>query len=319
MSADLSFSSLLGQEQAKRMLERPLSSGRLAHAYLFRGPDGVGKKLAASLTAARLNCAGPDRGGACGACASCRKWLSGNHPDIVVVSPENGSIKIDRIRELCRSLSYPPYESGLRVVIIEDVQAMTQEAANSLLKTLEEPPEQNLLILTAEPSRELLPTIISRCQVIAFHGLEGPVCARVIRQKQPDIDEEEARLLADLAAGSPGTALVLREKKLVPVYRSVLQLLETEVPAARGDISPILETAAELAALKEDLPLFLGLLRIWARDLMLQDGGAVNLKRQNLRLAALDQAHRQLERNCNRTLVCEVLLFNLQSPMPAVS
>ncbi len=319
MNADLSFSSLLGQEQAKLVLERALTSDRLAHAYLFRGPDGVGKKLAASLTAARLNCVRPASGGACGTCPSCRKWLSGNHPDIVVVSPENGTIKIDRIRELCRSLSYPPYESELRIVIIEDVQTMTQEAANSLLKTLEEPPEKNLLILTAESSRELLPTIISRCQVISFHGLEVETCGRVIRQKQPEIDVDEALLLADLAAGSPGTALVLREKELVPVYRSVLRLLEAEAPAEQGDISPILQKAAELAALKEDLPLFLGLLRIWTRDLLLQDDDAANRKRQNLRLSALDQAHRQLERNCNRTLVCEVLLFNLQSPMPAVS
>ncbi len=318
MSAD-SFASLIGQDKAKTVLERIFGSGRMAHAYLFRGPDGVGKKRAAFLTAARLNCRRPVGSGACGTCPSCRKWQSGNHPDIVVVSPENGTIKIDRIRELCRSLSYPPYESEMRVVIIEDVHTMTQAAANSLLKTLEEPPEKNLLILTAELSRELLPTILSRCQVVSFYGLPVQRCAQVIEQNLPDIDADEARLLADLAGGSPGTALILKKKELVPTYYSVVKLLETEMADESDSVSAVLETAAHLASLKDDLPLVLGLLRIWARDLLLENDGVVNRKQQKLRLSVLDQAQRQLSRNCNRTLVCEALLFNLQSPMPAVS
>ncbi len=301
------------------MLNRSLASGRIPHAYLFRGPDGVGKKLTALLTAARLNCLSPDGSSGCGACSSCKKLLSGNHPDVVVISPENGTIKIDRIRELCRSLSYPPYESEMRIVIIEDVHTMTPQAANSLLKTLEEPPERNLLILTAESSRELLPTIVSRCQTVTFYGLSVADCVRVIERKGPEIGPEEARLLAEMAAGSPGTALALQQKELVRHYLSIITLLETELSIDQDAVTPVLETAARLAALKEDLPLMLGLLRIWARDQLAAAEQGEDFESQRLKLLALDRAQRQLARNCNRTLVSEVLLFNLQSPVAEVS
>lgn len=319
MSADPTFFSLAGQDQAKTVLDRVFNSGRLAHAYLFRGPDGVGKKRAALLSAARLNCAETAATGPCGDCPPCRKLRSGNHPDVVVVSAENGTIKIDRIRELCRSLAYPPYESEMRTVIIEDIHTMTPEAANSLLKTLEEPPPRNLLILTAESSRELLPTIVSRCQTIPFYGLAAETCARVIRQQCPDLGTEEAVLLAELAGGSPGTALLLQQKELLGVYHKVRELLDADTTAEVGDmVTAPLETAAALAALKEDLPLILGLLRIGVRDQMLADERGTELHRLNRHLAAIEKAHRQLDRNCNRTLVCEVLLFNLQSPGAAV-
>ena len=319
MQYDLSFASLAGQEKVKTLLIRSMDSGRIPHAFLFRGPDGVGKKFAALLTAARLNCLTPEGSSGCGACASCKKLRSGNHPDVVVVSPENGTIKIDRIRALCRSLSYPPYESEMRVVIIEDVHTMTPQAANSLLKTLEEPPARNLLILTAESSRELLATIVSRCQTVTFYGLPVEECASVIKHKLPGIGSDEARLLAEMAGGSPGTAMVLQQKELVEYYQSVVTLLETEFTAEQDGVTPVLEAAAELAALKDDLPLVLGLLRIWARDLLAAAEGRADFEIQKLKLTALERAQRQLDRNCNRTLVSEILLFNLQSPVAEVS
>ena len=321
MLDEFSFETLVGQHRVKNLLGRSLGSKRMPHAYLFRGPDGVGKKRAALVTAARINCAEPDGTSGCGTCSSCRKLRSGNHPDVVVVSPEKGSIKIDRIRELCRSLSYPPYESEMRIVIIEDIHAMTTEAANSLLKTLEEPPVNNLLILTAESSRELLPTIVSRCQTLTFYGLSVEECAAVIGQKLPEIGADEARLLAELSGGSPGTGLTLKNKELVDCYRAIVQVVETGVADGDDGVSPVLEAAAELAALKEDLPLLLGLLRMWVRDRMLQrpERSFSASAREKRMLAALDKAQRQLGRNCNKTLVSEVLLFNLQSPVAEVS
>ena len=318
MTDDLSYSSILGQKQVKTLLNRIFETGRMAHAYLFRGPDGVGKKLTALLTAARVNCLDPGESGACSHCLSCRKLRSENHPDIVLVSPENGAIKIDRIRELCRSLAFPPYESEMRVVIIEDVHTMTPEAANSLLKTLEEPPEKNLLILTAESSRELLPTIVSRCQVVTFYGLTADACVQVIQHQKPELDGDESRLLAELADGSPGRALMMQQKGLVATYRSVVELLDQDNHEKPDSISEVLQMAAEMGALKEDLPLLLGLLRIRLRDLLLDTGQSGDFQQHRRRLAALDRAQHQLERNCNRTLVCEVLLFNLQSPMAEV-
>ena len=316
--ASVSFTALKGQERAKTFLGRVLSSKRLAHAYLFRGPDGVGKQLCARIVAAAVNCAGSHEDGGCGSCRSCRKFITGNHPDISVISPEKGTIGIDRIRELSKSLSYPPYESEMRVVILEDVHTMRAEAGNSLLKTLEEPPENNLLILTAESSSEVLPTITSRCQSVPFFGLPVEQCSAVICSVDGDIAKEEAAMLSQLAEGSPGKALLFREKGLVKTWKEVIEVVSMQ---ERHSVSRVLKTAELLAALKDDLQPLLGLIRIWLRDRMLSESGsgASSMEKFLLRLASLENAERQLARNCNRALVCEVLLFNLQSPEPRVS
>jgi len=314
-----SFSTVLGQEKAKRFLDRALVSGRLAHGYLFRGPDGVGKQLMAHVLAARLNCAEEQRDSACGNCSSCRKYASGNHPDIVVLSPENGTIKIDRVRQLCHSLAYPPYESRMRVVIFEDIHTMRTEAANSLLKTLEEPPENNLLILTAESSKAVLSTIESRCQTVPFYGLSDDQTAMIVRNRLPDLNKEETEMLGRLAEGSPGRALLLWNRDLITIYHSVVLVCCSPPGTPAGSVSRILQCADLLAALKENLIPLLGLIRLWVRDQMVeqQRDGTKNSQFLSM-LASLDRAEKQLGRNCNRSLVCEVLLFNLQSPVPRV-
>jgi len=320
-STPLSFASIVGQDKAKKILSRSLISARIAHAYLFRGPDGVGKQLCARVVAARINCKGSGEMSPCGSCSSCRKYTSNNHPDIVTISPEGGTIKINRIRALCRSLSYPPYESAMRVVIIEDVHAMRVEAANALLKTLEEPPDNNLLILTAEASRTVLPTIVSRCQTIPFYGLSSEQTETVLRTLRPGLETADAQLLSRLAEGSPGQALLLDEKNLVNTWKMVVNAVEQEESDSAAAISSLLSLADTLSALKEDLVPLLGLLRIWIRDRMVGDPGTPSSRSvlDRARLSALDRAEQQLSRNCNRALVCEVLLFNLQSPVPGVS
>ena len=336
-----SFSHLLGQKKARTLLGRALESGHLAHAYLFRGPDGVGKQLFARSLATAVNCQhrqGVDASSgfayleACGECPSCRKYSSGNHPDFLVISPEKGTIKIDRIRELTRSLSYPPYESGTRVVLLEDIHTMRPEAANSLLKTLEEPPENNLLILTAAASKEVLITISSRCQVIPFFSLGQEETVQILMREKPEIDRETAALLARLSEGCPGQALLLYRRELVAIWREVVAWVsDPEIDESR-DVGAVLKAAETMAALKEDLLPLLGLLRIWLRDLLMADsrgqkGDAQSAPGQEPvehkrkfwsspqlfdKLQAIDRAEKELGRNCNRTMVCEVLLFRLQ-------
>lgn len=318
----LSFSAVLGQEKAKKILERSLASGRLAHAYLFRGPDGVGKQLCAGIVAARINCTRESQAqAACGRCPSCRKYLSASHPDITVISPDGGTIKIDRVRELCRSLSYPPYESATRVIIIEDVHTMRSEAGNSLLKTLEEPPENNLLILTAAAGRDLLATIVSRCQTVPFYGLSTAQAQDIVISRMPGLEPAAAALLSRLAEGSPGQALEFARAGLVDVLQNVVKTVQQEAAASADVVSPLLLLAQTLASLKENLVPLIGLLRLWVRDQMVDDPerSTGRMRFHEARLAALDMAERQLARNCNRALVCEVLLFNLQSPAAGVS
>lgn len=317
------FTQLLGQDKAKRMLSRSLAAGRVPHAYIFKGPEGVGKRLFAKGVAAAVNCRDKERIGACGVCSSCKKFRSMNHPDFQVVSPEKGVIKIDQIRRLTKELSYPPYESAMRVVVLEDVQTMRREAANSLLKTLEEPPENNLLILTTETSQEILATLTSRCQVVPFTQLSVEDTVTILVQQ--GVEREAARLLARLSEGSPGKALLFHKTEMIGLWRKLVSFLSDKAIDPDRDVGELLQLAENMASLKEELPSLLGLLKIWLRDLLLgsaEDGaeagnGNISGKIWNssglfIKLQDIDRAERELARNCNRNLVCEVLLFKLQ-------
>jgi DNA polymerase III subunit delta' len=324
------FAHLLGQEKAKTLLARSLTADRTPHAYLFRGPDGVGKQLFAQAMAAILNCRQTIDGAACGTCSSCRKFRSGNHPDFIVIRPEQGSIKIDRVRDLIKSLSYPPYESVIRVVLLEDIHAMRREAANSLLKTLEEPPENNLLILTVESSKSILPTLSSRCQCVPFFPLTQEDTVRILLEK--GVDAKNAILLARLAEGSPGRALLFWKMELVEIWETVMRVVADSSVSRDSQAGKLLQTAEVMAGLKENLVAFLGLLRIWIRDALVspvrqtnRDGISEDIhpigrdlfndrsaKGLFNKLRAIDRAEQELRRNCNRTLVCEILLFRLQ-------
>ncbi len=313
-----------GQRQAVNLLGRSLASGRVAHAYLFRGPEGVGKQLLARGLTAALNCS--DRKGlsSCGRCPSCRKFAAGSHPDFFRVSPEKGAIKIAQVRELIKKLSFAPYEAQTRVVLIEDVHSMRQEAANSLLKTLEEPPENNVLILTADSAANVLQTIVSRCQTVPFYSLSSEDTAEILTALDKEMSGETARLLARLAEGSPGRAVLLHKRELVAFWDDLLQLLVDQRDDEARVIGQCLLMAEQMAALKEDLPQLFSLIRLWIRDSLCithgQAAGQDALKTRKdwsseqyfAKLQAVNQAEKELSRNCNRTLVCEVLLFRLK-------
>lgn len=323
---------LVGQVKAKRMLNRSLESGKVPHAYLFRGPEGVGKQLFARGVAEIVNCRQGNAASACGDCVSCKKYQSGNHPDFTIVSPEKGAIKIGQIRELCKALAYPPYESALRVVLLEDVHLMRQEAANALLKTLEEPPEQNLLILTADTSQVVLSTILSRCQVVPFCALTNDETSSILLEHDHELEQDEAMLLARFAEGSPGQAFVLKKAGLIIILNKLVKILFDPSNKQDSNIGVVLKISEEMASLKEDLLPFFGLLRMWYRDLLLLESGHSELVEENgvlydafkkrgnywssdelfAKLQAIDKATIELGRNCNRALVCEVLVFSLQ-------
>jgi len=312
-----------GQRKAKKLISRSLVADRLAHAYLFQGPGGVGKQLFARKFAAAINCNANDGLESCGVCSSCKKMAAGMHPDFVLVSPEKGAIKIAQVRELIKKLSFAPYEAETRVVVLEDVHTMRQEAANSLLKTLEEPPENNILILTADSTGNVLQTILSRCQSIPFYPLTVKETTSILLAREEEMDEQMAVLLARLSEGSPGKALLLHQKNLIALQEALVTLLADLSSSGDAETGRLLLIAESMAALKEDLPHFLGLIRLWLRDSLVTIYGCdegterpVTRKEWNsqqyfAKLEAIDRAEKELSRNCNRTLVCEVLLFHL--------
>ncbi len=314
---------VVGQSQAKKFLARSLAANRLAHAYLFRGPEGVGKKLFARKLAAAVNCKQNKGIAACGVCGSCKKMETGSHPDFLHVVPEKGAIKIAQVRELIKQLSFAPYEAETRLVLIEDVHTMRQEAANSLLKMLEEPPADNILILTAGTSGNVLQTIISRCQIIPFYSLTAEETQMILMQQEEEMDRETARLLARLSEGSPGKGLLFYQKDLVPLRDELVALLAKTSSSSDLNTGELLLLAERMAALKENLSHLLGLIRLWLRDCLFvfygyeEDAGNVNTRKgwnshqYFAKLQAIDRAEKELSRNCNRSLVCEVLLFQL--------
>lgn len=323
------YSHILGQPLAKTLLQRAMTGDRLSHAFLLRGPFGVGKKRLATAFACALLCQRPTGAEPCGTCSSCRKILSGNHPDFLTVTADGASIKIHQIRELQKQLAYPPFESRRRVTIIADSQTMGHEAANCLLKTLEEPPADNVLLLTVDSASQPLATISSRCQTVPCQPLETEQVADFLIREHA-MAAGEAAALADLAEGSIGRALALKESGMAELRRIVVSALESVAPDSPQAVETIFSLAGRAADLKDLLPDFFDLLQLWLRDRLVLATGQGGLLRSHDLLAILsasakhwqpEEIDQRLERirraktrlrfNCNRITVCESLFFSL--------
>ncbi len=328
-----SFRDILGQERVLNYLQTALKAGRLAHAYLFLGPEGVGKATTAKALAAALNCeaALPD-GDACGVCPSCVRLAAGTHPDYLEIRPTSEGrqpqIKIEQIREFRRLTAYPPVGGGWRVAFIKPAEDLNDAAANALLKTLEEPPPRHLMVLTARVEADLFPTIVSRCQKLAFAPLPAALVAQeLVRQK--GLPQPEAALLAALCGGSLGRALAFDPDELIRRRDHVLADLQQ---LSGGGISAILDWAQRLAKNVEEADNFLLMAQLWYRDLLLlHASGPAELIAHQDRMTALEEAagqsgtkacfdlfaavgaaQRHLSANLNAELTLDILGFRLQ-------
>ena len=257
----MAFKDVLGHSMPVELLQRAIKTDKVVHSYLFVGNEGIGKRRVALEFAKALNCLqrSADTGNSCDQCLSCRKIQDGTHPDVLLLEPENQTIKVDQVRQMQRDLAYRPYEGKRRVCILAAADRMAPNMSNILLKTLEEPPIHTVIILLANNPRLLLPTIVSRCQSVRFHPLPISLVAGWLSEQQ-GMGKEEARLLASLSEGSPGKALELQEKiRQIPrgdllgkwLGREKLSFGEIErwvesMPSDREDLIPILELAKTL-------------------------------------------------------------------------
>jgi DNA polymerase-3 subunit delta' len=212
---------MIGHQWAEELLRSHITTGTVRHAYLFTGPDSVGKRTLALRFAQALNCeAPPASGGICGTCRACMTTSDQAFPDLHVVEvgqldevgeldQVSSQVKVKQIRNLQRQLALAPYEGRWRIALLLRFWEASESAANALLKTLEEPAPQVILLLTARSTESLLPTIVSRCEVIPLRALaKSDVESGLIVRGE---GEERARLLAGLSAGRPGWAIRLAE------------------------------------------------------------------------------------------------------------
>lgn len=224
---------VIGHETQLSALENDIKSGNLAHAYLFSGPEKVGKFTVAKKLAHILQC--PDN--YCYTCNVCKQIEKGGHSDTIQLRGDDEAIKIEQIRDIIARLNMTA-NSNHKIVLAEDIERMTPEAANCLLKTLEEPPPKVVFICTTTNIREVLPTIVSRMRVLRFRNFSEKFLINAMTKEFPDTDTEAIEQVCSLAMGKSGQAFkLLRDGELLSHYRTlyndILRLLETETVSER--------------------------------------------------------------------------------------
>ncbi len=261
------FDAVVGQEHVKEVLRAAIAKGRLAHAYLFSGPRGVGKTTLARILAMAVGCEAEPEGRPCGHCAHCRRVQEGSHPDVLEIDAASNN-SVDDVRELKERILLAPVLAPKKVIILDEAHMMSKSAFNALLKTLEEPPEHVLFVFaTTEPER-MPATIQSRTQHFRFRRLSDEEITKKLREVAKEegleIEEEALRLLARAAEGAMRDALVLLERVLTlektPVTRAEVERILGLPPseAVEGLLAALLEGAVEDALKRAEALFFEG-------------------------------------------------------------
>ena len=320
---------LVGHEWAVDMLKKHVIHGTTRHAYLFAGPPGLGRRTLALRFAQALNCLTPvEPGIPCGECRDCKQIAAMQHADLTVVQAdaEGGTMKVDQIRGARKTLTFKPYQSNYRVALFLRFQEANDSAANALLKTLEEAPSYAVLILTADNAEQLLPTIVSRCEVLRLR----PLAVQEIQQALEDkgYETRQARLIAHISGGRFGYARHLLESEALLEERDTrLNDLQDLISASR------VQKFAYADKLSKDKDSMRQAILIWLsywRDVMLRTAqaetplvnvdrnveienlaGQMDLSSARLVVHGLESTLEKMERNVNTKLLAEVLLLDL--------
>ena len=277
----MAWSDIIGHEREKRFLQKLLTAKRRPHAFLFAGPAGIGKRLLADEFAAALLCGQED--GPCGKCLSCRQFRQGSHPDYFLLQPElkkdsqvrKDSIGINQIRELCEDAGFAPKQSPVRILLMDGAQLMTDEASNSLLKLLEEPPTRWMFLLVSDSLEALLPTIISRTIKVRMSSGTGPEVLAYLQNSSPALPHPE--IAAALSCGSIGQAM--RYGAADATRRRAMAFLKAAVFDECSALSGCLETlnALEKEQQKEEALLMCEFVAFFIRDAWQSSCGTANI------------------------------------------
>jgi DNA polymerase III subunit delta' len=319
----MEFSSILGHDRQKQMLSTLVGREKLPHALLFAGAEGIGKRSLAVEFVRNLFC--EERRG-CGSCHPCRSLAVGQHPDLTIL-PGEQSIKIDELRAIRKDVFEPPYEAAVRAILIDNAEMMTREAANALLKTLEEPPPSNIFILISAREQEIPLTIRSRCMRIGFGPLSRELVTRYF-EKTLRIEHAQAELLADLSNGSIAAGLFWQDKDNFQMRRRIAELVTGR---KKGFTQAALVAEGMTAKGKEMQYLFflLSFFRdIWWLDNAGDPSGIANTDLRDILMTKsagsqdrletmikrVQETMRTLRYNVNRWVTMEVLMAEIARP-----
>ncbi|MCZ8517527.1 DNA polymerase III subunit delta' [Paenibacillus filicis] len=260
----MSFAAIEGQDRVKRILQNSLREDKVSHAYIFTGPAGTGRRAMAKAFAQAIYCKVlPDD--ACGECLDCRKVEHGNHPDLYIIEPDGASIKIEQIRELQKQFAYRASASGVKMYILQDADKMTVQAANSLLKFLEEPTSQVVAVLLTDNGNALLPTIRSRAQWVPFMPLnKSSMTKQLLNEGHPAVLVQAA---VRLASGTGAARELIQGNGFAEIRNLVIQLTKESLSRLP---SALLTAQQKLGKgeLSEQLPRFLDMLILWLKDMV---------------------------------------------------
>ncbi len=317
-----------GHEWAERLLKGHITQGKVRHAYLFVGPKGVGRRTLALSFAKALNCLQPPQPGEfCGACRVCRQIDAMQHSDLTVTraEEEGGTLKVEQVRDLQRSLSLMPYEGHYRVAMLLHFEDANPSAQNALLKTLEEAPQHVILLLTAESAESLLPTIASRCETLRLRPLGIDDLGAELKTR--GMEAAHAKLLAHLAGGRLGMALRMQNSPDLLAQRSAAMedLLFVLGMTRRERFAYAEKIVRDRQELRER---FAAWLSFW-RDVMLRVAnpslavvnldfadkvdalaGRLDLETARARVNDLERGIARLDANVNARLLTEVILLD---------
>jgi DNA polymerase-3 subunit delta' len=324
----MSFQDIYGHEKKVEIIRKSLAQKRIGHAYLFSGILALGKKTLAREFVKALNCEKEDAlRDSCGECSSCRKIQRGIHPDVFFVEADGQFIRIDAIREIQEQMKCKPLEARRRVFVIDDADKMNDQAANALLKILEEPSPSNILILVSARPYSMPSTIISRCQHMRFNPLRFDTVAKFLVDRE-GMNNQRALLLAGLSGGSIGRAMELNEDDIVAYRAELLQQLSL---TNRNDLFSLISFASFLGQGKKEIKQGLNILSTIFRDALVlketqkkemlvnQDNSsfisthAARLSGGQIlqNIALVDRAGDIIDQNVNKSLTLETMAFKL--------
>ncbi len=315
----MSFADIKLQDKAIQFLKRSLRNKRVSHSLLFIGPESVGKGLCALTLAKTLNCEREDLFDSCGTCLSCKKIDNRNHPDVKWIEPEGAGnvIKIEKIKSMRDSINLKPFEGRAKVFIIDRSHLLTEEAANSILKTLEEPPKDSFIILITNDVNRIFPTLRSRCQWVIFSSA-GPEDLKRFLMDEYNLIETHAHFLSHLSEGRIGRAVSMKDEETLDWKNTVLNRFSKEAIIFKED-SFFFDNR------REKILDIMDTLISWYRDIfILKNGGdgslVVNVDRiGDLQLKAASFSHEKIKEILSEAIRMRTYIAQNVNPKLALS